>query len=291
MQSRVAVVTMVRDDAFFLTKWVQYYGGLFGRENLYVINHGHGEAVRGIASGCNVMGIPGDPHKNFDGKRWRMFNGLINGLRGYYTHVICGDVDELVVTDPASGGTLADYLFSKRAGQVLTPIGLELVHVRDRESDAIDDKILGPRRHVQHLTAYSKPCIISVPTRLSRGGHFTDFAKLETPEYLYLFHLKYCDFDIFGSAMDGRNEAVRQMELENPKDGMVGRHWFPQFRKDEETFAGFSAMHVEEDFDFTDIRAVMHDSWQSRNQGARWHFRTFTSPVLHVVPDRFFGIF
>ncbi len=51
MQSQVAVLTMVRDDAFFLRKWCEYYGGLFGRENLYVINHGRGQMVREIAWG------------------------------------------------------------------------------------------------------------------------------------------------------------------------------------------------------------------------------------------------
>ncbi len=37
-----AVVTMVRDDAFFLRAWLAHYGEMFGRQNCYVINHGYG---------------------------------------------------------------------------------------------------------------------------------------------------------------------------------------------------------------------------------------------------------
>jgi len=65
MQS-VAAVTKVRDDAFFLNAWLRHYGGQFGRENCSVINHGRGADVAKLAARCNVIGVPGDAHKNFD---------------------------------------------------------------------------------------------------------------------------------------------------------------------------------------------------------------------------------
>ena len=105
-----AALTMVRDDAFFLKAWLRHYGGLFGRENCYVVNHGRGEEVARLAEGCNVIGIPGDPHRNFDMKRWRMLNNFVMGLRCYYTHVIVGDVDELVVLAHEAGTDLASWL-------------------------------------------------------------------------------------------------------------------------------------------------------------------------------------
>ena len=54
---------------------------MFGRQNCYVINHGYGAEVAELAKGCNVIGIPGDPHKNFDVKRWGLLNKLVGGLR------------------------------------------------------------------------------------------------------------------------------------------------------------------------------------------------------------------
>ena len=93
----VAAVTMVREDIFFLKAWLRHYADQFGRENCYIIHHGRGEEVADLAAGCNVIGLPGDPHKNFDMKRWRLLNGIVEGLRAYYKYVVVGDVDELVV--------------------------------------------------------------------------------------------------------------------------------------------------------------------------------------------------
>lgn len=33
---KIAAITMARNDAFFLKKWVSYYGKELGRENLYI---------------------------------------------------------------------------------------------------------------------------------------------------------------------------------------------------------------------------------------------------------------
>ena len=105
-----AALTMVRDDAFFLKAWLAHYGTLLGRENCYIVNHGRGGMVAELAQGCNVIGLPGDPHRNFDIKRWRLLNGIVQGLRNYYRHVIVGDVDELVVLTEGSGGCSAKRL-------------------------------------------------------------------------------------------------------------------------------------------------------------------------------------
>ncbi|MCQ2562124.1 MAG: hypothetical protein MJ158_00685 [Alphaproteobacteria bacterium] len=37
---KIAVITMARDDNFFLSRWIAYYGKLFGTENLYILLDG-----------------------------------------------------------------------------------------------------------------------------------------------------------------------------------------------------------------------------------------------------------
>ena len=34
---RIAAITMVRGDAFYLRKWTAWYGGQLGEENLYIL--------------------------------------------------------------------------------------------------------------------------------------------------------------------------------------------------------------------------------------------------------------
>lgn len=291
MQSTAAALTMVRDDAFFLDAWLRHYGEALGRENCYVVNHGRGEDVARRAEGCNVIGIPGDPHRNFDMKRWRMLNNFVMGLRCYYDHVIVGDVDELVAVDPAAGTGLLDFLRDTPGRRVLTPVGLEVIHRIDLESAPVGDSILGPRRHVRPAPHYSKPCVVSTGTKIARGGHFTQAERLHTPENLYLFHLKFCDFDQYAATMTRRN-AVTEEIGGTVKDVAIGRHWFPQARgEDRAVFDAFAGLEMQEGFDLGWIRERMHATWGPRGDTGFWQFERPDYGMQYRLPERFEGLF
>ncbi len=286
-----AAVTMVRDDAFFLGAWLRHYGGLLGRENCYVINHGRGQQVAELATGCNVIGIPGDPHKNFDMKRWRMLNNLVMALRCYYNHVIVGDVDELVVLDPDAGMDLRVWLETVPANRVLTPLGLEVIHRIDVEDEPVGERILGPRRHVRPAPHYSKPCIVSTGTKIARGGHFTQYKRLHTPEHLYLLHLKFCDLEAYGEAMNRRN-AVTQEIGAGVKEASIGRHWFAEARgEDAEVFEAFAGLEMQEGFDLAPMRHAMRQSWKARGDTGYWQFDRPDLDTQYLLPERFSGVF
>lgn len=286
-----AAVTMVREDAFFLGAWLHHYGKLLGRQNCYVINHGFGPDVAAQAEGCNIIGIPGDPHKNFDVKRWGMLNGLLGGLRKYYRHVIVGDVDELVVVDPGHGMNLAEYLEAAPERRVLTPVGLEVIHRIDVEAAPVTDAILGPRRFVRPAPHYSKPCIVSTATKLARGGHFAQHPKLHAPDELYLFHLKFCDFDQYSQAMNRRN-AVTEEIGGGVKDTAIGRHWFAEARgEDRAIFERFADLEMQDGFDLGYVRKRMHRSFGPRGDTGFFEFKRPEYPVQYALPERFFGIF
>ena len=286
----VAAVTMVRDDAFFLKAWLRHYGRMFGRENCYVVNHGRGADVGELAQGCNIIGIPGDPHKNFDVKRWQLLNNLVEGLRKYYKHVIVGDVDELVVWDPDIEGSLLQFLEQSPKGKVFTPLGMEVIHRVDLEDTPIEDHILGPRRHVRPAPHYSKPCIVSAPVKIARGGHFTQFPKLLTPEALFLFHLKFCDFGVYTGVMDQRN-AVTEALNTKIKDAAVGRHWFAEARgEDRAVFEAFEALEMQDGFDMRPLRRKMQRSFKPRGETGFYQFDRPDYDMQFVLPERFYGV-
>lgn len=285
-----AAVTMVRDDAFFLKAWLKHYGDTFGRQNCYVINHGYGEEVAGLAQGCNIIGIPGDPHKNFDVKRWGLLNNLVGGLRKYYRHVVVGDVDELVVVDPARGLNLLEFLEQAPDKRILTPLGLEVIHRIDIEPEAITGPILGPRRHVRPAPHYSKPCVVSAAAKIARGGHFTQYPKLHTPDDLYLFHLKFCDFAQYTGAMDRRNAVTQEMG-DDIKGTAVGRHWFSAERgEDRALFDAFAEREFVEGFDLGFIRKRMHRSFKPRGQTGYYEFNRPDYDTQYLLPERFSGV-
>ena len=285
-----AAVTMVRDDAFFLKAWLRHYGEMFGRQNCYVVNHGYGAEVTELAAGCNIIGIPGDPHKNFDVKRWGLLNGIVGGLRRYYRHVIVGDVDELVVRDPEAGGSLRDFLEDAPEGRVLTPLGLEVIHRIDIEDAVIEDQIIGPRRHVRPAPHYSKPCIISAPVKIARGGHFTQANRLYTPDDLYLMHLKFCDFGAYVGVMDHRNAVTASVQA-SVKDAAIGRHWFAEARgEDRAVFDSFAKLEMVEGFDFRLLRRKMHRTFKPRGDTGYYQFDRPDYGTQYFLPERFVGV-
>jgi hypothetical protein len=291
MQTTVAAITMLRDDLFFLKAWLRHYGELLGRENCYIVNHGRGEAVVREAEGCNIIGIPGEHHKNFDMKRWRLLNGLVGGLKSYYEHVIVGDVDELVVLDPEAGTNLVDWLKTVPSDRVLTPLGLEVIHRIDIEPEAITDRILGPRRHVRLAPHYSKPCVVSTGTKIARGGHFTQYPKLHTPEHLYLMHLKFADFPNYVETMNARN-AVTQATGANFKEAAIGRHWFADARgEDRATFEAFAELKMQEGFDLGFVRKKMHRTFKPRGETGFFVFDRPDYDLQYKLPERFNGLF
>ncbi|PYG31749.1 glycosyltransferase family 2 protein [Pelagimonas varians] len=290
MQSVGAAVTMVRDDAFFLKSWLRHYGDVLGRENCYVINHGRGEAVADLAKGCNVIGIPGDPHPNFDMKRWRMLNNFVQGLRCYYNHIIVGDVDELVIVDPDDGRNLLEYLTDQPQKRMLTPLGLEVIHRIDLEPEAITDHIIGPRRHVRLAPHYSKPCIVSHGAKIARGGHFTQFDRLIAPDELFLMHLKFCDFSEYSSVMNARNQVTQDVGV-SVKEAAIGRHWFAEARgEDRAVFEAFEHLDQHEGFDLGWVRKRMHRSWGPRGDTGFFQFNRPEYDAQFVLPDRFIGV-
>lgn len=290
MQTTVAAVTMVRDDPFFLRAWLRHYGDVLGRENCYIVSHGREDVVKDVAQGANIIGIPGDPHPNFDMKRWRLLNNLVAGLRSYYGHVVVGDIDELVVVDPGAGCNLLQFLENAPQRRVLTPLGLEVLHRIDLEPAQIDTHILGPRRHVRLAPHYSKPCIVSMGTKIARGGHYTHSDKLHTPDDLYLLHLKFCDFSNYVSVMDQRNKVTDEVGV-GVRDAAIGRHWFADARgEDRAVFDAFAQLPMQDGFDLAWVRKRMHRSWKPRGETGFWQFDRPEYDRQYLLPDRFFGL-
>lgn len=290
-RGNIAMVTMVRDDDFFLERWIKYYGDMFGKGSLYVINHGDQESVRDIASGCNLFPVTEGDRLKFTMLCWRTKNGLLKALRSWYDVVIVCDVDEFIVVDPDTGYDLRGWLEANPKKTVRTPLGMELIHYPEKEPDSImEGPILGPRRFATVNLWYAKPCIVSRDIHLSRGGHYCTYKKLDMPDPLYLFHLKYCDFDLYVDTLNRRQEVVAKMDIQDHRKVVTNVQWFAKDRDDAATFRKFTDRRLREDFDFSGLRAGLRKTYEPRNHDL-YHFKYPKTPDLFQVPERFHGIF
>ena len=55
---KIAALTMVRNDDFFLQKWVEYYGAQLGPENLYVYFDGTDQTIPGFCKDVHAQCVP-----------------------------------------------------------------------------------------------------------------------------------------------------------------------------------------------------------------------------------------
>ncbi len=159
-KARMAAVTMVRGDHAELARWMTYYGGMIGRENLYVLRQGRDPEVDRIAAGANVVHQPmiGDSETPED-RRWSTLSHFSSGLTLYYNWVLCVDVDEIVA--PATGQALPEYLdtlfATGSAPMTVAPVPVDVV-------------VQGAVQTLRPVAGHSRPCITRKRVALSPTG-------------------------------------------------------------------------------------------------------------------------
>ena len=196
---RVACLTMARDEPFFLGLWSRYYGGLFGAENLFVIDHAS-KAPAAPPPGVSVLRLPheeaasvrraGRARQEFDLTRFRAISRMMAGLLVYYDTVIYGDVDEILVTDPEIAPDLRAWLDRDDLPDVVAGFGLEMLHDPEEPPLDPDRPVLAQRRAFHCRIGFCKPHVLSAPVDLRAHGADAPFAL---GRGLYRLHLKYAD--------------------------------------------------------------------------------------------------
>lgn len=164
-KARMAAVTMVPPemtgaDHAALARWMAYYGGLIGRENLFILRQGHDAEVDRIAAGANVLHQPAiDKVDAPEDRRWSTLSHFTSGLTLYYNWVLCAEVDEIVA--PSGAVALPDYLDALFAtGQA--PMTVAAVPV--------DVILQDGAQAVRPASGLGRPCITRKRVALSQGG-------------------------------------------------------------------------------------------------------------------------
>ena len=172
---RIAVLTMVRNDDFFLRKWVEYYGRELGKENLYIYYDGEDQTIADFCQGTNAFLHPkiGTQVVAAEKARLKFLSERAAELfaKGYDL-VIGVDADEYIVVDPKLGIGLKEYLSQQNIDVSLSPLGLDFGQKLGEEGDlSHDSTFLSQRHYAQIGTRYTKPSIIAEPCRWGSGFH------------------------------------------------------------------------------------------------------------------------
>ena len=137
-RKRIAALTMVRGDDFYLRKWIEYYGRELGRENLYVYFDGKDQTVPDFCDGVNVSLEEKIPGKVVELDRRRLAflsDRAANLFACGYDLVIGTDADEFLVVDPRLGVGLSEFLSSQRIRTSISGLGVDVGQKLPDESD------------------------------------------------------------------------------------------------------------------------------------------------------------
>ncbi len=189
---KIAAVTMVRDDDFFLRKWVEYYGRELGKDNLYIFFDGEDQKIPDYCEGTNTYIHKRLVNQIVEGERLRL--GILSDkaaelLTHGYDLVIGVDCDEYIVVDPMLGKGLAEFLSEQKIDTTISPLGVDMGQHLKVEKE-IDKNIgfLQQRRFGYLSTRYTKGSIITRPARWGRGFHRVKGHNFHICQNLYLFH-------------------------------------------------------------------------------------------------------
>jgi len=194
---KIAALTMVRNDDFYLEKWVEYYGGQLGKENLYIYLDGLDQVVAPFCEGTHAVAVEkiGNQLIAAEKGRLRFLSEKAAGLlSGGYDLVIGVDADEFIIVDPRLGKTLPEYLDTLEIRDSVSALGLDFGQKLGEEGDISGDRpFLEQRRYAQIGTRYTKPSILAAPLTWGSGFHRVKGHNFHIAKDLYLFHFGYFD--------------------------------------------------------------------------------------------------
>ena len=236
MNKRICAVTMVRNDEFFLRRWVAYYGSELGFENLFVFLDGTDQALPDWCPDVNVTArerVAGQVAAADKG-RIDFLSSKAAELLQRYDMVIGTDVDEFLIVDPELNVSLVEFLSSLPPRISYSGLGIDVGQHTGKEGE-IDDSLpfLTQRRHAVLSTRYSKSSEITGPVAWGSGFHRVRNRNFHIVKDLYLFHFgcvdlkrleaKITDKDKIATGWS-RHLAKRTKTIRDISSGMI-RSW------------------------------------------------------------------
>ena len=205
---RIAAITMARNDMFFLTRWIEYYGAQLGKENLYIYLDGTDQVTPPNAGDATIKKFKHveQPRQVGDKTRIKMLSALATELfdKGYDIVIGC-DCDEFLVADPATNMPLAQYLSAMRVRTATSGLGMDVGMDTETESELDKTKpFLAQRRYALLSTRYTKPVVLMRPATWGSGFHSVKGHNLHIDKNLYLMHFGGVDLEMIKSKLGDR---------------------------------------------------------------------------------------
>lgn len=196
---KIAVITMARDDEFFLSRWIAYYGKQFGTENLYILLDGTDQKKPKNAGKAHIEKLPHTAMSRAAGDKYRIgkLSALAHELLKKYDIVIGCDSDEFLIVDPDTRKTLSEYLSGLKIKTTVSGLGLDIgQHMKLEHALDTNMALLEQREYALLSTRYTKPVVINKPVNWGSGFHSVKNHNFHIDKNLYLLHFGAVDMNM-----------------------------------------------------------------------------------------------
>jgi hypothetical protein len=204
----IAVVTVVRDEAVMLPRWVKHYSAQCGGpERLVVVDDNTSDgSTDGLP--CPVIRLPQRDHPDWAMARLRLVNAMATSLLQAFDAVVFADADEFLVADPKKYADLRELVADRPDAKAIGAIGVNVVHRVGVEPPLDPDRpVLEQRRTGKFIQKMCKPAIKRETGHWASGSHGIRL-PYEVDPYLYLFHLKFADRDHLDATSTHRQQLT-----------------------------------------------------------------------------------
>ena len=208
----VCVITRMRNDEFFLKKFISYYGEQLGEENIYVYLDGFDQTLNIDIGRINLIScerILGTVVST-DKQRISFLSDRAAELFDKYDLVIGVDVDEFLVVDPSLNISLKDYLSTLKINTSVSGLGLDIgQHMEEEVALDLSKPFMQQRSYALVCEKYTKPSVLNRKARWGSGFHRVLGHNYHIDPNLYLFHLGCVDMEV----IKGRLSDKDRLEL------------------------------------------------------------------------------
>lgn len=212
----ICALTMVRNDDFYLRKWVEYYGAELGKENLYIYYDGLDQVPGDFCKGTNTVVHEKLGNQVVQAEKLRLkflSDKAAELLAGGYDMVIGVDADEFLVVDPKTKKSLREYLSEASVDVCLSALGLDFGQKLGEENEITDSiPFLQQRHYAQIGTRYTKPSVVAKPCVWGAGFHRVKGHNFHIGKDLYLMHFGYFDLKRIEDRVSDKDRAAQGWE-------------------------------------------------------------------------------
>ena len=206
---KIAAITMARNDEFFLSRWIKYYGDEIGTENLYIYLDGTDQKIPKNAGAAHIKKLPHTDMPRAAGDKYRigLMNDLARELLKSYDIVIGCDCDEFLIVDTNTNKTLAEYLSGIKIRNTVSGLGLDVGQNMNCESTLDASAPILPQREYALLsTRYTKPVVKNAPVDWGSGFHSISGHNFHIDKNLYLLHFGAVDMQMLEQKAAARGD-------------------------------------------------------------------------------------